>query len=68
MNIDLIGDAIAEADRDTLAPIPFAALQRLGQLGRPAAATLAHIVADNDVDFDEAADWIGSIAAGELSE
>ena len=61
-------DGIDMADRDTLAPILLASLQRLGQLGRPGAITLARLVEDGDADFDEAAEWIADIAAGKLKD
>lgn len=61
-------EAIGWADRDTLAPILLAALQRLGQLGRSGAVALARQVEDGDADFDEAASWIADIAAGTLAD
>lgn len=59
-------DTIENADPGTLAPILLAALQRLGQHGRPGAEALAQLVKDEDGEFDEASDWIASIASGEL--
>ncbi|WP_278983709.1 hypothetical protein [Sphingobium yanoikuyae] len=59
---------IEAATPEQLAPILLAALQRLGQLGREGALALARLVDDSDTDFDEAAEWIGDIAAGALRE
>lgn len=56
------------ATADELAPMLHAALQRLGELGRDGAVALARIVDDGDVDFDEAAEWIATIADGGLRE
>lgn len=58
-------DTINTADAEALAPILLAGLQRLGHLGRDAAAALAALVKDEDAEFDEAAYWIASIAAGD---
>ena len=59
---------IDTATPDELAPVLLLALQRLGQLGRPGAITLARQVKDDDADFDEAAEWIADIASGGLRE
>lgn len=59
---------IETATPEELAPILLAALQRLGQHGRPGAIALGRLVDDGDVDFDEAAECIGDIAAGGLRE
>ncbi|MCF8709945.1 hypothetical protein [Rhizorhapis sp. SPR117] len=59
---------IENATPDELAPILLSALQRMGQLGRDGAMALARLVADDDGDFDEAAEWIEEIAAGGLRE
>lgn len=59
---------IDTATPENLAPVLLSALQRLGQLGRDGAAALARLVADDDADFDEAAEWISEIAAGGLRE
>jgi len=59
---------IDTATPDELAPVLLSALQRLGQLGREGAVTLSRLVADDDADFDEAAEWISDIAAGGLRE
>lgn len=59
---------IENATSDELAPILLSALQRMGQLGREGAVALARLVADDDGDFDEAAEWIEEIAAGGLRE
>ncbi|MCM8731559.1 hypothetical protein ACFO8O_11380 [Hephaestia sp. GCM10023244] len=56
------------ATADELAPLLLAALQRLGELGRDGAVALARIVDDGDADFDEAAEWIATIADGGLRE
>ncbi len=60
-------DEIAVADAEALAPVLLAAMQRLGQLGRPGAVALARQVDDDDADFDEAAEWVAEIAAGSLT-
>lgn len=57
---------IDTASPEQLAPILYAALQRLGQLGRTGAVALAALVADDDADFDEASGWIEEIASGGL--
>jgi len=57
---------IDTASPEQLAPILYAALQRLGQLGRTGAVALAAFVADDDADFDEASGWIEEIASGGL--
>jgi len=59
---------IENATPEELAPILLSALQRMGQLGREGAVALARLVADDDGDFDEAAEWIEEIAAGGLRE
>ncbi len=59
---------IDTATPDELAPILLSALLRLGQLGREGAVALARLVADDDGDFDEVAEWIGEIAVGGLRE
>lgn len=59
---------IETATPEELAPILLAALQRLGQHGREGARALARLVDDGEPDFDEAAEWIGDIAAGALRE
>jgi len=59
-------DTIDMASPEELAPILLVCLQRLGQHGRDGALALARLVADDDGDFDEAADWIAEIAAGAL--
>lgn len=56
------------AKADELAPLLLATLQRLGELGREGAVALARIVDDGDADFDEAAEWIATIADGDLRE
>lgn len=56
------------ATPEDLAPVLLSALQRLGQLGREGAVALSRLVADDDADFDEAAEWISDIAAGGLRE
>ncbi len=56
------------ATADELVPLLLATLQRLGELGREGAVALARIVDDGDADFDEAADWIETIADGSLRE
>jgi len=56
------------ASADRLVPVLHAALQRLGQLGREGAVALARRVADEDADFDEAAEWIADVASGALRE
>lgn len=53
---------------DRLAPVLYAVLQRLGQLGREGAVALARLVADDDADFVEAAEWIADVASGALRE
>lgn len=52
------------ATAEQLAPVLCAAMQRLGQLGRTGAVALAKLLEDDDTDFDEAASWIGEVAAG----
>lgn len=59
---------IDTATSNELAPVLLSALQRLGQLGREGALALAHLVDDDDADFDEASEWIADIAAGGLRE
>ncbi len=59
-------ETIESADPETLAPLLLAALQRLGQHGRPGAIALSQLVADDDGEFDEGASWISSIAQGEI--
>ncbi len=59
---------IDAANPEQLAPILYAAVQRLGQLGREGAVALAPLVADEDADFDEGASWIEDIAAGGLRD
>ena len=59
---------LSTAGPEQLAPALLAALQRLGELGRDGAVALARLVADDDGEFDEAADWIADIAAGDLRE
>ncbi|EZP69560.1 hypothetical protein BV96_04100 [Sphingomonas paucimobilis] len=59
---------IDTATPDELAPVLLSALQRLGQLGREGTVALARLVADDDADFDEAAEWISDIAEGGLRE
>jgi hypothetical protein len=59
---------IDTATAEQLAPILYAAIQRLGQLGRTGAVALAALVEDDDADFEEASSWIGDIAAGDLRE
>ncbi len=59
---------IDTATPEQLAPVLYAAIQRLGQLGRDGAVALAALVEDDDADFDEAAEWIGDIAAGGLRD
>ncbi len=59
---------IDTATPEDLAPVLLCALQRLGQLGREGAVSLARMVADDDADFDEAAEWISDIAVGGLRE
>ncbi len=56
------------ASAESLAPVLHAALQRLGQLGREGAVALARLVAEDDAEFDEAAEWIADIASGGLRE
>lgn len=64
MNIDDIDTATPEQ----LAPVLYAALQRLGQLGRTGGVALAALVDDEDADFEEAASWVNDVAAGDLRE
>lgn len=59
---------IETANPEALAPVLFATIQRLGQLGRHGAIALATLVDDGDADFDEAAGWIADIAAGKLKD
>jgi len=59
---------IDTATPEQLAPILYAAIQRLGQLGRTGAAALAALVDEDDADFEEAAAWLSDIAAGDLRE
>ncbi len=61
-------DDIDTATPEQLAPVLFAALQRLGQLDRTGAVALAALVDDEDADFEEAASWVGDLAAGDLRE
>ena len=61
-------DDIDTATPEQLAPVLYAALQRLGQLGRRGAVALAALVDEEDADFEEAASWVGDIAAGALRE
>ncbi len=61
-------DDIDTATPEQLAPVLYAALQRLGQLGRTGAVALAALVDEEDADFEEAASWVGDIAAGDLRE
>lgn len=56
------------APADELAPILLAAIRRLGELGRTGAVALASLIEDGDADFDEAAQWIADIAAGDLHD
>ena len=57
-------DDLSTASADALAPVLLAAMQRLGELGRPGAEALARALEDDDGYFDEAADWIADIARG----
>lgn len=59
---------IDTATPEQLAPVLYAAIQRLGQLGRAGALALAALVDEDDADFEEAASWISDIAAGGLRE
>ncbi|WP_336963683.1 hypothetical protein [Sphingobium aquiterrae] len=62
---------ISDIDTTTpeqLAPVLYAALQRLGQLGREGAVALAALVEDDDADLDEAASWVEEVAAGGLRD
>lgn len=59
---------IDTATAEQLAPILYAAIQRLGQLGRTGAIALAALVEDDDPDFEEGGAWIGDVAAGGLRE
>lgn len=59
---------IETATPEDLAPVLLSALQRLGQLGREGAVALSRLVADDDADFDEAAEWIADITAGGLRD
>lgn len=59
---------IDTATPEQLAPILYAAIERLGQLGRTGAVALAALVEDDDADFDEASSWISDIADGGLRE
>ena len=59
---------IDTATPEQLAPVLYAAMQRLGQLGRTGAVALAALVEDDDPDFEEASSWIGDVAAGDLRE
>ena len=61
-------DDIDTETPEQLAPVLFAALQRLGQICRTGAVALAALVDDEDADFEEAASWVGDIAAGDLRE
>jgi len=61
-------DDIDNATPEQLAPVLYAAIQRLGQLGREGAVAVAPLVADDDADFDEGASWIEDIAAGGLRD
>ena len=56
------------ATPEQLAPVLYAAMQRLGQLGRTGAVALAALIEDDDADFEEGASWIGDLAAGDLRE
>lgn len=56
------------ATPEQLAPLLYAALQRLGQLGRTGAVALAALVDEEDADFEEGSSWVGDIAAGDLRE
>jgi len=59
---------IDTATAEQLAPVLYAAIQRLGQLGRTGAVALAAFVEGEDADFEEGGAWIGDIAAGRLRE
>jgi hypothetical protein len=59
---------IDTATPEQLAPVLYAAIQRLGQLGRTGAVALAALVDEDDADFEEAASWLSDIAAGDLRE
>ncbi|WIW89614.1 hypothetical protein K3M67_06555 [Sphingobium sp. V4] len=59
---------IDNATPEQLAPVLYAAVQRLGQLGREGAVAVAPLVGDDDADFDEGASWIEDIAAGGLRD
>lgn len=59
---------IDTAGPDALAPVLYATLKRLGELGRDGAVALARQVEDDDADFDEAAEWIADIAAGKFGD
>ncbi|MGI9376027.1 MAG: hypothetical protein ACR2PC_08040 [Tsuneonella suprasediminis] len=59
---------IDTATPEQLAPVLYAAIERLGQLGRTGAVALAALVDEDDAGFEEAASWINDIAAGELRE
>jgi len=59
---------IDTATPEQLAPILYAAIERLGQLGRTGAVALAALVEDDDADFEEASSWISDIADGGLRE
>ena len=43
---------IDTATAEQLAPVAYAAIQRLGQLGRTGAVALAALVEDDDADFE----------------
>ncbi|MGE4410438.1 MAG: hypothetical protein AB7D33_07705 [Sphingobium sp.] len=59
---------IDTATPEQLAPILYAAIERLGQLGRTGAVALAALVEEDDPDFEEGGAWIGDVAAGDLRE
>jgi hypothetical protein len=59
---------IETATPEDLAPVLLSALQRRGQLGREGAVALSRLVADDDANFDEAAEWNSDVAAGGLRE
>ena len=46
---------IDTATAEQLAPVLYAAIQRLGQFGRTGAVALAALVEDDDADFEEGA-------------
>ena len=57
---------IDTATPEQLAPLLYAAIQRLGQLGRTGAVAFAALVDDEDAEFEEGASWVGDVAAGDL--